>query len=133
MRRASHSSSRSPMPSSTGPNECTTNFRKTSFAPILGPMRTRITGAARLPVIVVVAATLALSTSSAAQTPAGTGKSFLWKVQSGTKVLYLAGSVHALGDDAYPLSSPFEAAFQASGTLVEEIDLTEAESLSAAP
>jgi len=90
--------------------------------------------AARLLAIAVVAAALVLSTSSAAQTSiAGSGKSFLWKVHAGTKVLYLAGSVHALGADAYPLASAFENAFKASGTLVEEIDLAEAESLTAAP
>ena len=61
------------------------------------------------------------------------GKSFLWKVQSGSKVLYLAGSVHALSADVYPLSAAFERAFAASGTLVEEIDLAETESLAAAP
>jgi uncharacterized protein YbaP (TraB family) len=71
--------------------------------------------------------------SSSAQTPAATGKSFLWKIQSGTKVLYLAGSVHALGADSYPLSVAYENAFAAAGTLVEEINLAEAEQLAAAP
>src|SRR6185503_21067628 len=47
--------------------------------------------------------------------------------------LYLAGSVHALGADAYPLSAAYESAFAAAGTLVEEINLAEAESLAAAP
>jgi len=48
-------------------------------------------------------------------------------------VLYLAGSVHALSPDVYPLSPAFEKAFAASGTLVEEIDLSEADSLALAP
>jgi uncharacterized protein YbaP (TraB family) len=48
-------------------------------------------------------------------------------------MLYLAGSVHALSADAYPLPGVFEKAFDASGTLVEELNLAEAESLSAAP
>jgi uncharacterized protein len=60
-----------------------------------------------------------------AQTRATT-KSFLWKVQSSTGTLYLAGSVHALNADVYPLSPAFQRAFEASGTLVEEIDLAEA-------
>jgi len=47
--------------------------------------------------------------------------------------VYLAGSVHALSADVYPLSPAFEQAFKASGTLVEEIDLGEAEMLTAAP
>jgi uncharacterized protein YbaP (TraB family) len=90
--------------------------------------------AARLPAIVVVLSTLTFCTTSSAQTSgAATGKSFLWKVQAGTKVLYLAGSVHALGADAYPLSAAYENAFAAAGTLVEEINLAEAEQLAAAP
>jgi uncharacterized protein len=77
-----------------------------------------------------LAATAALA---AAQTASAPGKSFLWKVQSGSKVLYLAGSVHALSADVYPLNAAFDRAFAASGTLVEEIDLAETESLAAAP
>lgn len=77
-------------------------------------------------------AAVVLWTSVAAQTPAATGKSFLWKVQSGSGVLYLAGSVHALDKKAYPLSPAFQRAFDASPTLVEEIDLAEADSLALA-
>jgi len=89
------------------------------------------TWAVRLPGIVIVLAALTVCTTSA-QT-AATGKSFLWKVHSGQKVLYLAGSVHALGADSYPLSAAYESAFNSSGTLVEEINLAEAEQLAAAP
>jgi uncharacterized protein YbaP (TraB family) len=88
--------------------------------------------AVRLPGIVIVLATLTVCTTSAAQR-AATGKSFLWTVHSGQKVLYLAGSVHALGADSYPLSAAYESAFNAAGTLVEEINLAEAEQLAAAP
>jgi uncharacterized protein len=88
--------------------------------------------AVRLPGIIIVLATLTVCTSSAAQR-AATGKSFLWTVHSGQKVLYLAGSVHALGADSYPLSAAYESAFNAAGTLVEEINLAEAEQLAAAP
>jgi uncharacterized protein YbaP (TraB family) len=72
-------------------------------------------------------------TTSAAQTPAAAGKHFLWTVRSGANLLYLAGSVHALGADAYPLPAVFEKAFEGSGTLVEELNLAEVDSLSAAP
>ena len=58
------------------------------------------------------------------------GHSFLWKVQSGANVMYLAGSVHALTADAYPLNPAYQHAFDASGSLVEEIDLAEADPLS---
>ena len=83
----------------------------------------------RLPrAILAVLSALAVCTSSSAQT-----KSFLWKVESGSKVLYLAGSVHALRADVYPLNPAFERAFQASDTLVEEIDLAQADLLTLGP
>jgi len=82
--------------------------------------------------IVALCASALVCTTSAAQTPAS-GKHFLWTVRSGGNVLYLAGSVHALGKDVYPLPAAFEKAFEASNTLVEEINLGEVESLSAAP
>jgi uncharacterized protein YbaP (TraB family) len=86
---------------------------------------------ARLLIVAFCTSTL-VPTSPAAQTTAAT-KHFLWTVRSDTNVLYLAGSIHALGADAYPLPAAFEKAFQASGTLVEELDLADAASLSAAP
>ena len=70
---------------------------------------------------------LVLAGGAAAQTR---GHSFLWKVQSGANVMYLAGSVHALTADAYPLNPAYQRAFDASGALVEEIDLAEADPLS---
>lgn len=45
--------------------------------------------------------------------------------------MYLAGSVHMLSADVYPLNPVFERAFESAGTLVEEIDLGQA--LTAAP
>ncbi len=70
----------------------------------------------------VLCVATALGATLAAQAPAA-GKSFLWKVQSGSSVMYLAGSVHALDRSVYPLSAAFQRAFDASGALVEEIDL----------
>ena len=87
---------------------------------------------ARTLIALVLCATLAAA-SGAAQTRTASGKSFLWKVHSGSGYLFLAGSIHALSADVYPLSPAFEQAFLASGTLVEEIDLGETESLAAAP
>jgi uncharacterized protein YbaP (TraB family) len=75
----------------------------------------------RAAVVVALAVALGSFTGVDAQTKAA--KSFLWKVQSGPRVMYLAGSVHALSADVYPLSPAFEQAFAASDTLVEEIDL----------
>jgi uncharacterized protein YbaP (TraB family) len=67
-----------------------------------------------------------LIVSAAAQTPQRPAtKGLLWKIQAsaGSTPVYLAGSVHALTADAYPLSPAFERAFDGAGTLVEEIDL----------
>jgi uncharacterized protein YbaP (TraB family) len=53
-------------------------------------------------------------------------KSFVWKVTSPKgAVLYLAGSVHLLSKDYYPLDAAFENAFNVSSTLVEELDMGE--------
>ena len=96
----------------------------------LGP-RTR-----RLVRVVFLLAGVAAATAAAAQTSPtsqASTRSFLWKVLSGGKLVYLAGSVHALSADVYPLSPAFERAFTDSDTLVEEIDLGEAESLAAVP
>src|SRR5258706_12987015 len=80
-----------------------------------------------------IAVAIALSGAAAAQSRPAGGKNFLWKVQSGSGVLYLAGSVHALTPDAYPLSPAFQRAFDATGVLVEEIDLAEADPFSSGP
>jgi uncharacterized protein YbaP (TraB family) len=74
-----------------------------------------------------VAIALVLGAGAAAQTR---GRTFLWKVQSGASVMYLAGSVHALTADAYPLNPAYQRAFDASSALVEEIDLAEADPIS---
>jgi hypothetical protein len=86
---------------------------------------------ARMSAAVALAA--ALSAGAAAQTRPASGKNFLWKVQSGSHVMYLAGSVHALTPDAYPLNPAYQRAFEAAGALVEEIDLAEADPLSSGP
>src|SRR5262245_10516984 len=83
--------------------------------------------------IFAFAGILVAAASALAQTPQPGGtRGFLWKVESatGSAPVYLAGSVHALSQDGYPLSQTFERAFESSGTLVEEIDLSEAGSLS---
>ena len=87
-------------------------------------MRNRYALVGRLSVAVALACLLA--SAAAAQTR---GRSFLWKVQSGNNVMYLAGSVHALTADAYPLNPVYQRAFDASSALVEEIDLAEADPL----
>jgi uncharacterized protein YbaP (TraB family) len=80
-----------------------------------------------------VVAAVSVCTTASAQTKSGPARSFLWKVTSGAKVLYLAGSVHALTADVYPLNPAFERAFEASDTLVEEIDLSQGDLLTLGP
>ena len=63
-----------------------------------------------------VAIAFILASGAAAQMR---GRTFLWKVQSGGSVMYLAGSVHALTADAYPLNPAYQRAFDASSALVE--------------
>ncbi|MGE3404876.1 MAG: TraB/GumN family protein [Vicinamibacterales bacterium] len=82
---------------------------------------------ARIPAL-VVALLCAASTLTSAQ-----ARNFLWRVEANGRVLHLAGSVHALPQSAYPLPAAFQRAFDASGTLVEEIDLSEAGTLTALP
>ena len=86
---------------------------------------------AHLVLVAGILTSLSIGATARAQS-AGT-KSFLWKVQSGSNVLYLAGSVHALSADVYPLNAAYQRAFDASDTLVEEIDLNQAGLLTAAP
>lgn len=86
-------------------------------------MKFRILTLRRLLGAVVIAA---LCASGAA---AQTRHNFIWKVQSGSSVMYLAGSVHALTASAYPLNPAYQRAYDASGALVEEIDLAEADPL----
>jgi uncharacterized protein YbaP (TraB family) len=86
---------------------------------------------ARIPIAAAIA--VALAAGAAAQSRPAGGKSFLWKVQSGSNVMYVAGSVHALTPAAYPLNPAYQRAFDAAGALVEEIDLAEADPLTGAP
>src|SRR5437870_5393784 len=51
--------------------------------------------------------------------------SFVWKATGKGTTVYLAGSIHMLTPDAYPLNPAFERAFTDSDLLVEEVDLAE--------
>jgi uncharacterized protein len=56
---------------------------------------------------------------------AAPGPSFVWKAVGKGNTVYLAGSIHMLTADAYPLNPVFERAFTDSDLLVEEVDLAE--------
>ena len=49
---------------------------------------------------------------------------YLWRYQSSVATVYLAGSVHILKQGLYPLAKPYQEAFDASQTLVLEIDIS---------
>ncbi len=61
---------------------------------------------------------LVVATAASAQS-----RNFLWKATGAKGALYLAGSIHMLTADAYPLSPAFDAAYRESDLLVEELDL----------
>jgi uncharacterized protein len=88
---------------------------------------------ARFCALAVVAALTVCTPAPAQSAQTAPARSFLWKVESGSRVLYLVGSVHALTADAYPLNPAFERAFQASDLLVEEIDLSKGDLLTIGP
>lgn len=73
-----------------------------------------------LPLFLILLLSLAALPFSA---PAQDGKSFLWRVRTGTATVYLLGSVHFMKEDAYPLGSVIENAFAVSGTLAVEADI----------
>jgi uncharacterized protein YbaP (TraB family) len=52
------------------------------------------------------------------------GKHFLWRVSKGGAAIYIAGSIHVLRPEDYPLPDMLESTFKSSAGLVEEIDLS---------
>jgi len=55
----------------------------------------------------------------------GFGKSFLWEVQGEGGKSYLLGSIHLLKKEMYPLKPEIEAAFDNTGALVVEADISQ--------
>ena len=53
----------------------------------------------------------------------GAAADLVWRVQSGTNRIYLAGSIHYLRPSDYPLPSSFDFAFQSARLLILEADL----------
>lgn len=47
----------------------------------------------------------------------------VWKVSNGQQYLYLAGTVHLLSDDDYPLPKEYQQAYKSADTLVFETDM----------
>jgi uncharacterized protein YbaP (TraB family) len=82
--------------------------------------RPRFSGPRSKFVVLAVAVTIALLAPAHAA-----ARSFLWKVTGKGGVVYLAGSVHMLTPEHYPLNPVFDAAYKDSDLLVEELDLAE--------
>jgi uncharacterized protein YbaP (TraB family) len=79
--------------------------------------RTPFTTRAAIAALVVLSACLQLQAAPS---------NFIWKATSPSgRVVYLAGSVHLLSPDYYPLDPAFEQAFDSADTLVEELDMGE--------
>jgi uncharacterized protein YbaP (TraB family) len=77
-------------------------------------------GASGVRIIVAVLLVALLAPPARAQS-----HSFLWKATGKGSVVYLAGSIHMLSPDFYPLNPVFDNAFKDADVLVEEVDLSE--------
>jgi uncharacterized protein len=82
---------------------------------------TPLLSAARRRAVTIVVLGLALLAPVRAASP-----TFVWKATAPNgAVVYLAGSIHMLTPDAYPLAAPFERAFTEADVLIEEVDIAE--------
>jgi uncharacterized protein len=75
---------------------------------------------ARVRILITIVALALLAPLHAEQ-----AKNFLWKATAKGSVVYLAGSIHMLSPDFYPLNPVFDNAFKEADLLVEEVDLGE--------
>src|SRR6476659_11300225 len=67
--------------------------------------------------------TVLLALGMAFTTEARAGTTCVWKVTATNgKFIYLGGSVHSLAKGDYPLSAPYERAFDASSRVAFEVD-----------
>ena len=74
-----------------------------------------------LPIIFAVAPVLP-SPAPARESPDGKPeKCMVWRFEGEKATIYIAGSIHVLREDAYPLPSPYDAAYEDSSRLTFEI------------
>ena len=64
---------------------------------------------------------LTTSTKIKAQLPESHHPLYLWRYQSESATVYLAGSIHILKPNFYPLARPYQMAFDQADTLVVEV------------
>ena len=67
----------------------------------------------------------ACATDSRTSPPVTEARQILWKVQSPLNTIYLAGSIHVLQKNHYPLHHLFDDAFNESSKVIFEVDLDE--------
>jgi uncharacterized protein YbaP (TraB family) len=79
------------------------------------------------PAAALLLATLAIAAAQFGHLQAAASRNFIWKATGKQGSLYLAGSVHLLTKDFYPLSPALEAAYKASDLLVEEVNIGDME------
>ncbi len=74
--------------------------------------------------LAVFIAALVVAAVAAAQ-PAAATRNLLWKASGKQGTVYLAGSMHLLAKDYYPLGAALDAAYKESTLLLEEVDFGE--------
>ncbi len=95
----------------------------------LMPTRQRVFRSVYATAIVVfvglVWAEITFSEIAAHDLSSSSGRHVLWKVQSQQNTVYLAGSIHVLQEQHYPLPQVFDAAFHESSHVMFEVNLKE--------
>ena len=88
----------------------------------------------RLWIALIIAGLVSVSTLVQAQAPAakGANRGLVWSVEKNGRSGWLAGSLHLLTADAYPLPPALDAAFAAADVLVEEANPEELKTPAAA-
>jgi uncharacterized protein YbaP (TraB family) len=69
-----------------------------------------------------------LVASATVSATADLSRGFIWRVERDGRIGWVVGSIHVLSPDYYPLPDSMEKAYLRAATLVEEIDLAEAQS-----
>ena len=82
----------------------------------------------RIPFRIATACVVSLVALAAlSETPRAAATSLLWRATNGRGVVYLAGSVHMLTAEYYPLNPALTTAFSECDLLMEEIDFNQAQ------
>lgn len=77
----------------------------------------------RLLAALLLSALAPLPRLAAQESAPATKKGLFWKATSGGNTVYLVGSIHVGSNDMYPLPKEYEEAFNASKTLIVEVNI----------